>query len=147
MFGRRMNSVALFVVVTLAALVVVFWVTWSALPHPGVAPSTAGAAKVLPIELLGLISWAISAGYGVWLAATGRKVGDLPRRVTGRAVRLVGIGEAVLSLLAIWAILSQPADSFLYSFAVPVGILGLAIAIPLALRARRTGASSPGAGS
>ena len=147
MFGRKMNSVALFVVVTLAALVVVFWATWSALPHTGAAASAAGAAKVLPIELLGLVSWAVSAGYGVWLAATGRKIGDLPRRVTGSALRLVGIGELVLSLLAIWAILSQPANTFWYSFAVPVGILGLAIAIPLAVRARRTGASTPGSGT
>ena len=39
MFGRRINAVVLFVVLTLAAFVVVFWATWSALQHQGAAPS------------------------------------------------------------------------------------------------------------
>jgi hypothetical protein len=142
MFGRRINPVVLFVVLTLGSLGIVFWATWSALPHNGAALPAGNATKLLPVELLGILSWAISAAYGVWLAATGRKVGDLPRRLTGRAVRWWGIGEVVLSLLAIWAIVSQPANTFLYSFAVLVGILGLGIAIPLAFRSRRAGARS-----
>jgi hypothetical protein len=141
MFGRKINPVVLFVVLTLGAFVVVFWATWSALPHNGAAPSEGSGTKLLPLELLGLLSWAISAGYGVWLAATGRKIGNVPRNLRGRALRWVGIGELILSLLAIWAILSQPANTFLYSFAVLVGIVTLAIAIPLALRGRKAGAS------
>jgi hypothetical protein len=142
MFGRRINPVALFVVLTLGSLGVVFWATWSALPHQGAALPAASATKLLPVELLGILSWAISAAYGAWLAATGRKVGDLPRRLTGRAVRWWGVGEVVLSLLAIWAILAQPANTFLYSFPVWVGILTVGIAIPLALRGKRAGARS-----
>jgi len=136
MFGRRINPVVLFVVLTVVAFVGVFWATWSALPHAGTTPSAGGAARLLRVEVLGVLSWAITAGYGFWLAATGRKIGNLPRRVTGGALRLVGVGELILSVLAIYAILSQPANTFLYNFVVPVGILGLAIAIPLALRDR-----------
>jgi hypothetical protein len=47
------------------------------------------------------------------------------------------MAEVVLSLVAIWAILSQPANTFLYSFTVLVGILSLGIAIPLAARGNR----------
>jgi hypothetical protein len=138
-FGPKINAVVLFAVLTLATFVVVFWATWSTLQHPGAAPSAAGATNMLPVKVLGLLSWGITAGYGVWLAATGRKVGNLPRNVTGRALRWFGIGEVVLSLLAIWAILSQPANTAQYGFAVLVGILALGMAIPRALRGRKTG--------
>jgi len=142
MFGRTITPVVLFAVLTVGAFALVFWATWSALPHSGAAPAAGTAVKVLPVELLGLLSWAISGGYGVWLAATGRKFGNVPRRLTGGAIRWVGAGEVVISLLAIWAILSEPANTFLYSFPVLVGILTAAVAIPLALRASRSGTST-----
>jgi hypothetical protein len=141
MFGRSINPVVLFVALTVGALAVVFWATWSALPHHEAAASASTATKVLPVELLGVLSWGISGVYGVWLAATGRKIRNVPRRLAGRGLRVVGTGEAVLSMLAIWAILAQPANTFLYSFVVLVGILTLAIAIPLAVRDGRTGVS------
>jgi hypothetical protein len=135
MFGRRINPFVLFAVVTLATFGVVFWATWSALQHPGAAPSVGTATKVLPLEVVGVLSWAITGAYGVWLVATGRKFGDLPRRVTGRALRLMGVGEVVLSLLAIWGIVSQPANTIFYSF-VWGGIICLGIAFPLGLRGK-----------
>jgi hypothetical protein len=141
MFGRRINPVVVWAVLTVGAFAVVFWATWSALPHNGAAASSTSGAKVLPIELLGVLSWGISAGYGAWLAATGQKVGNVPRRVSGRAIRWVGGTEVVISLLAIWAILAEPANTFLYSFPVLLGILTVAIAIPLAIRDSRSGAS------
>ena len=138
MFGPKINTVVLFAVLTLATFVVVFWATWSALQHPGAAPSVDPATKVLPLEAIGVLSWAITGAYGVWLVATGRKFGDLPRRVTGRTLRLMGMGEVVLSLLAIWLIVSQPANTIFYTF-VWGGIICLGIAFPLGLRGRRTG--------
>ena len=141
MFGRRINPVVLFAVLTLGVFGVVFWATWSTLQHPGAAPSVGSATQVLPLEVIGVLSWAINAGYGVWLVATGRKVGDLPPRVTGRTLRLMGMGDVVLSLLAIWGIVSQPANTLL----VWGGIIGLGIAFPLALRGSKAGASGPGA--
>jgi hypothetical protein len=33
MFGRKINAVVLFGVLTVVAFVVVFWATWSALQH------------------------------------------------------------------------------------------------------------------
>jgi hypothetical protein len=33
MFGRRINAVVVFVVLTLVVFVVVFWATWSSLQH------------------------------------------------------------------------------------------------------------------
>jgi hypothetical protein len=137
MFRRRINPLVLVVVLTLGGFGVVFWATWSALPHNGGALPAGSSAKLLPVELLGVLSWGISAAYGSWLAGTGRKVGDVPRRFTGRRLRWWGMAEVVLSLLAIWAILSQPANTFLYSFIVLVGILSLGIAIPLAARGNR----------
>ena len=141
MLRRKINPVVVFVVLTLVAFVVVFWATWSALQHHAAAPPAGVAAKDPTFELLAVLSWVITAGYGVWLAATGRKFGNVPRRITGRPLRLYGVVEAVISLLAIWAILSQPANTFLYTFGSGAGILTVAIAAMAAIRSRRVGAS------
>src|SRR5579864_7062196 len=136
MFSHKVNPAVLFTVLTLGAMALVFWATWSALPHHAATGSAAVTSKVVPVEVLGLLSWGITAAYGAWLAATGRKVGNLPRNLTGRKLRAVGAGELVLSLLALWAILSQPSSTFLYTFGVMVGIFTVGIGVTLALRER-----------
>src|SRR5579872_3481606 len=105
MFFHKINPAVLLIVLTLGSTAVVFWATWSALPHHAAAGSAAVTTKVVPVEVLGLLSWGITAAYGAWLAVTGRKVGNLPRNLTGRTLRAFGAGELVLSLLAVWAIL------------------------------------------
>jgi len=136
MFGHKFNPAVLFAVLTLGAGALVFWATWSALQHQAAPAPTTAATKILPVELLGLLSWGMTAAYGAWIAVTGQKVGDVPRNLTGRTLRAVGGGELVLSIGAVWAILSQPASTLLYGFGVLLGILTVGIGVPLAIRGR-----------
>jgi hypothetical protein len=142
MFSRKINPAVLFAALTLGAMAVVYWATWSALPHHTATGSAAVTNKVVPVEVLGLLSWGITAAYGAWLAVTGRKAGNVPRNLTGRPLRAFGAGELVLSLLAVWAILTQPASTFLYTFGVVVGIFTVGIGATLALRERSSRSST-----
>jgi hypothetical protein len=69
MRGNRVIAVAIglgFVV----AFGVVFWATWSALP-PHRAVGTPPPGKVVAVEVISVLCWAITGAYGAALAALG----------------------------------------------------------------------------